>query len=188
MNFTIVRWICNNYHTISFRITLMITEFNYLKSKLVVVPNLWIALIKMFIFSKLFVWRLWRRIVRMERTRKRTGIHRKTSSRDWLKKNQHFRAALSGFNQEPVFFSACVFFHYIKCTLVDFFCSHFAEKMLMWKKPGVSVKAALVWKFQTTHKIFLSAEGGVGSFMKIRMQKKLLQGPIDGRESGLEQG
>ena len=47
-----------------------------------------IALIKMFISSKLFVWHLSRRIVRMESAEKWAAIYRKKPSHDWLEKDQ----------------------------------------------------------------------------------------------------
>ena len=53
-----------------------------------VVQNLRIAFIKMFISSKLFVWHLSRRIVRMESAEKWAAIYRKKPSRDWLGKDQ----------------------------------------------------------------------------------------------------
>ena len=42
----------------------------------------------MFISSKLFVWHLSRRIIRMESAEKWAAIYRKKPSRDWLEKDQ----------------------------------------------------------------------------------------------------
>ena len=59
----------------------------FLKSWLVV-QNFRIALIKMFVSSKLFVWHLSRRIVRMESAGKWAAIYREKPSRDWLEKDE----------------------------------------------------------------------------------------------------
>ena len=62
-------------------------KLKYLKSWLVV-HNLRIAVIRMLTSSRLFVWHLSRRIVRMESIGKGAAIYWKNPSRDWLEKDQ----------------------------------------------------------------------------------------------------
>ena len=65
-----------------------IALWSYQRSYSFAFTSIFIALIKMFMSSKLFIWRLSRRIVGMESAGKGATVYRKKPSRDWLKKNQ----------------------------------------------------------------------------------------------------